>query len=409
MSNADPRGKFVWHELLSGDAAAATAFYTKVVPWKSQPWEQDSSYSMWVAKNGPVGGIARLDGTAPPHWLAYVAVPDINATVESARELGGRVLKDRTDLPNGGSYAVLVDPQGAEFAVYQSGSETGANGLSAPGAGDFSWHELATTDAKAAMEFYTKLLGWEAGPVHDMGEAAGGNYHLFLHEGNQYGGMYVSDSAGTGPSWLCYISVEDVGKATTAAKNAGGRVMNGPMEVPGGSWVAQVLDAEGAPFAVHEPAKAAKPEKPAKAPKPKAEKAAAPAAEAAVARPAQPKPAKPAAAPAEAAPAAKPAAKPASKPAAKPAAKAKAPARAAAKKGRKAAAKKAPARKAARKAAAKGKGKVAAKGKGRVAAKGKARAAANGKAKAAARKGKKVARKAAPAKKKARSKAKKKR
>ena len=62
MSNADPRGKFVWHELLSGDAAAATAFYTKVVPWKSQPWEQDSSYSMWVAKNGPVGGIAKLDG-----------------------------------------------------------------------------------------------------------------------------------------------------------------------------------------------------------------------------------------------------------------------------------------------------------------------------------------------------------
>ena len=69
MSNADPRGKFVWHELLSGDAAAATAFYTKVVPWKSQPWEQDSSYSMWVAKNGPVGGIAKIDGSAPPYWL----------------------------------------------------------------------------------------------------------------------------------------------------------------------------------------------------------------------------------------------------------------------------------------------------------------------------------------------------
>ena len=395
MSNADPRGKFVWHELLSGDAAAATAFYTKVVPWKSQPWEQDSSYHMWVARNGPVGGIAKTDGSAPPHWLAYVAVSDVNATAEQAKGLGGRVLKGKTDLPNGGSYAVLADPQGAEFAVYQSGGETGNGAQSAtPGAGEFSWHELATTDAKAAMEFYTKLLGWETGPVHDMGPPAG-NYHLFLHQGNQYGGMFVSDSSGAGPSWLCYISVEDVGKAATAAKNAGGRVMNGPMEVPGGSWIAQVLDSEGAPFAVHEAAKAAaKPAaKPATKPasKPKAEKAAAPAAAPAAAKPADAKPAeakpaaKPAAAPAAAAPAAKPAAKPAAaKAPAKAPAKAApakaAPAKAAAKKGKKAAARKAPARKAAKKAAAKGK------------------------AKAAAKKGKKVARKAAPAKKKAKAK-----
>src|SRR6185369_854289 len=119
-----------------------------------------------------------------------------------------------------------------------------------------------------------------------------------------------SDGAGNGPSWLCYVSVEDVGKATTAARSAGGRVMNGPMEVPGGSWVAQVLDAEGAAFAVHEPAKAiqsAKPEKPAKAPKPKVEKpAAAPAAPAAAPAAAKPAEAKVAAKPADVKPASKP-------------------------------------------------------------------------------------------------------
>jgi predicted enzyme related to lactoylglutathione lyase len=101
MSNADPRGKFVWHELLSADAAAATAFYTKVVAWKTQPWEQDASYSMWVAKNGPVGGIASPEGAAPPHWLPYIGVNDVTATVETAKGLGGRVLKEKTDLPNG--------------------------------------------------------------------------------------------------------------------------------------------------------------------------------------------------------------------------------------------------------------------------------------------------------------------
>ncbi len=419
MSNADPRGKFVWHELLSADAAAATAFYTKVVAWKTQPWEQDASYSMWVAKNGPVGGIASLGGAAPPHWLPYIGVNDVAATAETAKSLGGRVLKEKTDMPNGGSYAVLADPQGAEFAVYKSGVPSNSSPASA--AGDFTWHELATSDAKAAMDFYTKLVGWEVGPAHDMGPA--GLYHLFLHQGNQYGGIFASNTGG-GPSWLCYIGVEDAGKAVAAAKSAGGRVLNGPMEVPGGSWVAQVLDPEGAPFAVHEPARTGAAAKPAKAAKPAASISKPPQAakpDASISKPPQaakpdasiskpPQAAKPDASISKPPQAAKPAAsiskppqlanaKPAasiSKPpqAAKPAAvaKAKAPAKAAGKKGKKAAAKKAPAKKKAAPAR-----KVAKK------------SAAKGKAKAAAKKGKKKsAAKRAPAKKKAsRAKAKK--
>ena len=410
MSNADPRGKFVWHELLSADAAGATAFYTKVVAWKTQPWEQDASYSMWVAKNGPVGGIASLDGAAAPHWLPYIGVNDVAATVETAKGLGGRVLKEKTEMPNGGSYAVLADPQGAEFAVYKSGAP--ANGSPAPAAGDFTWHELATSDAKAAMDFYTKLVGWEVGPTHDMGAPAG-LYHLFLHEGNQYGGIFVADTGG-GPSWLCYVGVEDAGKAVAAAKSAGGRVLNGPMEVPGGSWVAQVLDPEGAPFAVHEPAKAvAAAAKPAKAAKPAASITKPPQAkadasitkppqakaDASITKPPQAKAdasiTKPPQAKADASITKPPQAKPAAsitKPpqAAKKSAK-KAPAKAAAKKGKKAAAKKAPAKKKAAPA------KQAAK-----------KSAAKGKAKAAAKKGKKAAAKKAPAKKKAsRAKAKK--
>jgi predicted enzyme related to lactoylglutathione lyase len=249
MSNAESQGKFVWHELLTTDSAAAAAFYTKVVAWKTQPWEQDASYSMWVAKNGPVGGLAGLGDSGAAHWLSYVGVPDVAATIEAAKGLGAKVVKGATDLPSGGTYAVLADPQGAEFGVYAS-TATSDSDSAAPGPGEFTWHELATSDARAAMEFYTKLFGWEVGPVHDMGPA--GDYHLFLRGGNQYGGMYVSDNQLGGPSWLCYIGVEDAGKAAAAAKAAGGRVLNGPMEVPGGSWVAQVMDREGAAFAVHE-------------------------------------------------------------------------------------------------------------------------------------------------------------
>jgi predicted enzyme related to lactoylglutathione lyase len=403
MSNADPRGKFVWHELLTTDAAAATAFYTKVVPWKTQSWDQDSAYSMWVAKSGPVGGIAKADESGAPRWLPYVGVSDMEGTVQKAKDLGATVVKEPTEIPNMGWYAVLTDPQGAEFAVYKS--NTAYNGAAAPGAGEFTWHELATTDAKAALDFYTKIFGWEAGPAHDMGPA--GMYHLFLQDGNQYGGVYVATEGG--PNWLCYIGVEDAGKAAAAAKSAGGRVVNGPMEVPGGSWVAQVEDKEGVSFAIHEPKmegaakpaaeKAAKPSKPKapKAPKPEKAAAAAPAASNGGAASSVSKPPVTASlsdiAPAEAKPAAPKKTQVAKKEkSAAPAKKKAAPAKKAA------AGKKSGAKKTAAKAPAK-------KGK-KAAAKGKAKAPAK---KAAAKKaaGKKKSAKRAPAKKKVAKKAKK--
>jgi len=414
MSNADPQGKFVWHELLTTDSAAATAFYTRVVPWKTQAWEQDSSYTMWVGKNGPVGGVASLGDSAAPHWLAFIGVSDVAATVAAAKDAGASVVKDATPLPNGGVYAVLADPQGAEFGIHATPS--GTSDSPPPGAGDFTWHELATSDAKSALDFYSKLFGWEVGPVHDMGDM--GHYHLFLREGNQYGGIYVSNGDG-GPSWMCYVNVEDAGKAAAAVKAAGGRVLNGPIEVPGGSWVAMALDKEGAAFAVHELPKAAASapaEKPAKAPKAKTPKAPKPAqaAKAVEAAPAEvaadpaptPPAAKPAAPkakkaappkPADAKPAAEPvvAAKPAAKPAAKKAAKKASPA--AAKKAAPAKAK-APAKKAAKKVAKKAAKKVA-KPAAKKAAK---KSAPKGKAKVAAKKA--AGKKSAPAKKKAKAK-----
>jgi predicted enzyme related to lactoylglutathione lyase len=381
MSTADPRGKFVWHELWSADTAAAGAFYPKVVSWKSQPWEHDASYTVMMAKSGPVGGIMGMPSGGAAHWIPYIGVDDPHATVAQAKSMGGKVVKDVSSIPNGGQFAVLTDPQGAEFAIYKS-SQPG-NGA-APGSGDFGWHELSTSDADAALSFYSKLFGWEIGPKHDMGDM--GMYHLFLRGGEQYGGVFKSPPGDT-PNWLCYVRVDDVGKAANAVKAAGGRVLNGPMEVPGGTWIAQALDPEGVAFAVMEvkgmaaaePAKP--PAKPAAAPKPKAAPKPAAAAPASAPAAAPSKPAAPAAAAKPAAPAApKPAAAPATKPAAAPAAsapkppmkatapkKAKKPAKKAASK---AAAKKAkPAKKKAKKAVAKkaaGKKKPAAKKKAKA-------------------------------------------
>jgi uncharacterized protein len=333
---------------MTTDTDAAAAFYSKVVPWKTQDSGMPS-YTLWMAGKTQVGGLTGLsadgaDSGTPPHWIVYVATPDVDGTVAEAQRLGGKVLKGATDIPNMGRYAVLTDPQGATFAVYSPpGSPPDGAGLSG-GPGEFTWHELATTDYAAAMSFYSELFGWEKGPEHDMGQM--GVYQLIVHGGAQVGGIYNLQGSSTPAHWLSYVRVPDCTKATNAAKAGGGRVLNGPMEVPGGHWITMMEDPQGGAFAVIEPAKTEAAQKPA------AKKA-----------PAKAKPAAKAEAPAATAPA-EAAAATESAPARK------APAKAGAKKGkkaagkgagRKAAAKKAPAKKAPAKKAAGKKAKKAAK------------------------------------------------
>ena len=259
MSSVEPRGQFVWHELLTPDTAAAGAFYPRVAGWKSEPWEANPSYTLWVGSAGPMGGLMSLPEeaaaeNAPASWLPYIGAPDLEQTVAKAQQLGGRVIKDVTAIPDAGRFAVLADPQGAVFAVHAA-AQQGSSPSQPPG--DFSWHELATTDFEAALRFYSKLFGWSKGPTHDMGEM--GYYQLFTQGGNQMGGMYKLQPGVTTPHWLSYVRVQDVDKAASAAKAAGGRVVNGPMEVPGGDWIAQIVDPQGAAFAVHQVKRAAKP------------------------------------------------------------------------------------------------------------------------------------------------------
>jgi len=262
MSNADIRGRFVWHELMTTDTDAAAAFYSKVVPWKTQDSGMPS-YTLWMAGKTQVGGLTGLpadgDSSTPPHWIVYVATPDVDEAVATAERLGGKVLKGATDIPNMGRYAVLTDPQGATFAVYTppgappegAKSADAANG----GPGEFGWHELATTDQDAALSFYTELFGWEKGAAHDMGSM--GTYQLIQHDGVDVGGIFTLQAAATPPNWLSYVRVADCTKATNAAKAGGGRILNGPMEVPGGSWITQIMDPQGGAFAVMEAPKAA--------------------------------------------------------------------------------------------------------------------------------------------------------
>src|ERR1700716_2607798 len=194
------------------------------------------------------------------------------------------------------------DPQGATFALFTPGG--GPPPGAEPPQGGFSWHELATTDVQGALRFYGELFSWRKGRAHDMGPQ--GVYQMFEHAGNPVGGMCNVQGPSTAPSWLSYVHVADANRAVAAAKAAGGRLMHGPIEVPGGSWIALMMDPQGGAFAVQEsprtvsqprPASAASVPKPATAPKPApAPKPAAPrpAAEPAKAAPAAAAPKKPA-------------------------------------------------------------------------------------------------------------------
>jgi uncharacterized protein len=257
MSGESNRGRFVWFDLMTPDPEAAKAFYTAVAGWGTQVWPE-MSYTMWTAGEAPIGGIMKLPddavaGGAKPHWLGYVAVPNVDTTTARAQELGAKVMVPPTDIPTVGRYSVLADPQGAVVAAYTpegSGMEPPSGMLPV---GSFTWHELATTDPEAAWSFYSDLFGWEKTSAMDMGPM--GVYQMFGPggSGKTFGGLFNKPPHMQGPpAWLHYARVRDVNAAVEAAGKNGGQVINGPMEVPGGDMIAQLVDPQGGMFAVHE-------------------------------------------------------------------------------------------------------------------------------------------------------------
>lgn len=246
------RGRFIWHDLMTRDLDGAIRFYKKVCGWETQVWDAPGMppYTMFAADAQAFGGLMALpaDTPAPPHWVAYVTTPDVDATVAQAQSLGATIMVPARDIPEVGRFAVITDPQGALFAVYTPKSET-PEPPGMPGIGLFSWHELATTDHVAALDFYAKLFGWEKTSEFDMGSM--GVYVLFGRNGEAMGGMFNKPAdMPFPPNWLPYVHVDSADAAAERVTAAGGTVMNGPMDVPGGR-ITQCMDPQGGMFAVH--------------------------------------------------------------------------------------------------------------------------------------------------------------
>lgn len=247
-------GRPLWYELMTTDMKGAEAFYRAVIGWSSTSFEGAAHpYSIFNrAGDAPAAGYmtkpAEVPG--PPFWAMYVGVPKLEQAAEHIKRLGGSECSPVIEVPNIGRMQMMTDPQGAAFYIYEpSGMDQPPEGPAQ--VGEASWHELMTTDAPAAMRFYQDVFGWQPGEAMDMGEF--GKYHMFNRPHGPIGGMMNKspDMANVPPNWQIYFLVPDINEAIERIKANGGKILNGPMEVPGGDWVVNAMDPQGAAFSLH--------------------------------------------------------------------------------------------------------------------------------------------------------------
>jgi predicted enzyme related to lactoylglutathione lyase len=245
-------GKFIWYELMTGDTKAAETFYQNVIGWKTtDSGMTDRSYTIIHAGEAPMGGILGTPPQAagtPPNWSGYIGVDDVDGYAGRVKQAGGSLVYGPEDIPGVGRFAVVSDPGGAMFELFR-GSSAMPPVAPAPNAlGTVGWHELFAADGEKAWEFYASLFGWKKLDAMDMGPM--GKYQLFATEEAMDGGMMTKPAQIPHPFWLFYFNVDAVDAAAERVKANGGKIVMGPVEVPGGTWILQCSDPQGAFFAV---------------------------------------------------------------------------------------------------------------------------------------------------------------
>jgi predicted enzyme related to lactoylglutathione lyase len=246
-------GTFCWVELGTTDGEAAKKFYTELFGWSFN----DSAigpgmvYTMLKLDGKDVGALYQMPAEMrsqgiPPHWLSYVSVSDADESAAKAKELGATLMKGPFDVMDVGRMAVVQDPTGAVFAVWQAGTNKGAGVVNLPNS--FCWNELATNDTGKAGDFYTGLLGWGK-DVQNFGPM---EYTMFTNGERPAGGMFklTPEMGNIPPHWLVYFAVDDCDAKTAQATELGGSVMKPPDDIPGIGRFSILLDPQGAAFAI---------------------------------------------------------------------------------------------------------------------------------------------------------------
>lgn len=243
-----------WYELATSDLTQSTAFYGNILGWDlADSGTPGMDYHLASLGGHAVAGMWTAGPGQPTGWSVYFAVDDADATVAAATVKGATVIVPPADIPGTGRFAVLIDPQGATFSILQplaveTPPEVSAFDQSRPGHGN--WHELITPDPTAALTFYGDLFGWTEARSVPMGPDM--TYHIIARQGQDIGGTCALPD--TPPHWKPYFGSASVNASVTRIKAAGGTIIHGPDQVPGGAFTLQVADPQGLRFALTGPA-----------------------------------------------------------------------------------------------------------------------------------------------------------
>ncbi|MBA2505031.1 MAG: VOC family protein [Thermoleophilaceae bacterium] len=245
-------GIFCWVELATTDTDGAREFYSGLLGWDydEAPIPDGSAYITAKLGDKSVGAMYAQGedqrAVMPPNWLNYVKTSDADGAAAKAGELGGSVEIGPFDVMEHGRMAVLKDPQGAYFAVWQPNAHLGAQVVNGPGA--LSWNQLNTSNVDGAKSFYTELFGWAAEEV----DPESGYFVWKVGEGLNGGGLGIGDGDPSPPNWTPIFGHADLAGAIEQIASSGGTVITDTMEVPGGGKFFAASDPQGAVFALFE-------------------------------------------------------------------------------------------------------------------------------------------------------------
>ncbi len=250
-------GMFCWVELATSDQAAAKNFYTSLFGWTADdsPMGPGGFYTMFRLGGKDIGGgytlmPEQIAMHVPPNWLVYMAVENADDAAEKAKALGGKVLAGPMDVMEHGRMAVISDPTGAVFAVWQAKQNPGMGAVGTEGA--FSWADLSSPDPTKAAQFYSSLFGWQM----EKGENDPDGGYLHIKNGEHYIGGVQSlahRQPDVPPHWLIYFHASDCDASSNKAKSLGANVCFGPLTMENVGRFSIVADPQGAYFSLFQP------------------------------------------------------------------------------------------------------------------------------------------------------------
>lgn len=239
-------GKFVWHDLMTDDVAAARRFYGGLFGWEFEQTVHPNGgdYTLILADGRYLAGMVELDdpqGVEYSRWLGYLSVADVGRATEFTRRAGGEVVVGPVKLGNIGWAAAISDPQGAVLGLLRSRVGDPDDTIER-GVGEIVWNELLAADDVAAAGFYSGLAGLNA-----VDQArAGGIYHLMQSQGRDRAGIMLRPGEEVDPVWLTHFAVSDVADAAGKVAELGGELLLEPSPELRNGRMALVRDPVGA-------------------------------------------------------------------------------------------------------------------------------------------------------------------